>query len=466
MFSSLIINLVIILFFAFGIYITSQLGVIQIKDFMLGWKKMMQLNESDSGISSFSAAALAIGGRIGTANIAGVTVAIYLCGYGVIFWLWVATFIGMVISFAETSLSQLFKEYDEEHLYLSGPMVYIERGLGEKYKPLALIYGVLLILTVGLVYVLLHAKVISNTVLAFAGVYESLPLELFLVAVTLIMATYVLFGGPQKVAKTTAYIVPVMTISYVLLVLIIAAENITFIPKFFELIFASAFTSSGILGGSILSVIMISSALSIFSSEAGLGTSTFAAGLANGTHPAQQAFVNMVTIFIDTVICTLTAFVIMLAIESHAIFTTIGMTNGMTMRSFAYAYQGGEMLLVMFVLVFTFTSLITSISYAYQAIKIFTHNRSIRQYKQISIAYTIAVFSIILISPWVALEAGAFQIIICLTSAMLLVINLFAIYKLRKNVFKVYNHFKQNGNSFKSKDIGLKYLSEENDIWS
>lgn len=466
MFSYVVISLIVGLFFLFGGYLTCKLGIIQIKDFKFGWKNMMRLNESKSGISSFSAATLAIGGRIGSANIAGVTVAIYLCGYGIIFWLWIATFIGMVISFAETTLSQLFKEYDENHLYLSGPTVYIERGLGKKYQPLAVVYGLLLILSVGLLYVLVHVKVISNTVLAFAGIYQSLPLELFLVVAILIIAIYILVGGPRKVAKTTAYVIPVITISYMLLVLIIALEHISFIPKFIELAFTSAFSSSGILGGSILSVIVISSALSIFSSEAGLGTSTLAAGLANGAHPAEQGLVNMLTIFIDVVVCTLTAFVIMLATTNDVIFITIGKISELTIRSFAYTYQGGEILVVTFVLVFAFTSLITSILYGLQVIKIFTHRSSDKKYKRISLIYLGTVFLIILISPSISLESGLFRILIGLITGLLLTINMYAIFKLRKVVFKVYYDYKKQDDAFKSKDVGLEYLNEKNDIWS
>ncbi len=459
--TSIVIGFVLIV----GTYLTYKLNFIQVREFNRGWIKMFRANQTKNGLSSFSAAALAIGGRIGTGNIAGVSFAIYLCGFGVIFWLWIAAFLGMAISFVETTLSQVYKEYDEDGEYLSGPMVYIERGIGGRAKRLGTLYGILLAFTIGFSYLIIHTTTITSSVLAFTGVHQNLKLELFLVVIIVIVASYILYGGTKKVARVLAYVVPVMMLAYIVLVVLIGLSHLSFIPRFFYLVISNAFTPGGIIGGTFISSVVVATALSTLSSEAGLGTSTLAAGLANGSHPVQQGFVNMNTIFIDVVICTLTAFVIMLAIDSADLFINVANTSELAMKSFEYAYDGGGVLLLMFILVFTFTTLIASITYGMQVIKLLMLNRSYHAYKVVLNSYLVAVMILILITPLLNLHNSMMIPIIGIASATLLAINTFAIFKLRHVVFKTYKHYHTVGHDFKASDIGVEFKDNKNDIW-
>lgn len=458
----------IVVFFAImslGIYFTKRTKFIQVREFRRGWVKMFRQNDSSQGLSSFSASILAIGGRIGTVNIAGVSLAIYLCGYGVIFWMWVASFLAMAISFIETTLAQVYKEYDGQGEYVSGPMVYIKRGLGSKYRFLGVIYGGLLVFTVGFTYILLHTRIITQSILAFAGVNHNLKLEIYLVSIIALIAFYVLYGGTHKVAHVLAYIVPVMLLTYVWLVLMIAVSHLGFIPQFFYLVLSNAFTANGVLGGSFLTVIIVATTLSTLSSEAGLGTSTLATGIANGSHPAQQGFASMITILIDTLICTLTAFVIMLAINGNSIYVNIDNPSDLAMQSFAYGYKGGETLLLMFILVFTFTTILTSISYGTQVLKLLMLNKDCKQYNCAIKIYIFAVIGLILLSPVINIMNNNTIEFIAFASILLLAINTFAMFKLRHVAFATYKHYHQVGHRFKAKDINLKLEDNDDDIW-
>lgn len=458
----------VIVFFAIislGVYFTRRTGFIQVREFKRGWIKMFRHNESTNGLSSFSASSLAIGGRIGTGNIAGMSLAIYLCGYGVVFWLWVASFLGMAIAFIETTLSQVYKEYDEDGEYLSGPMVYIERGLKSKYSFLGKIYGICIVFTVGFMYILLHTHMITQSVLAFTGVTHDFKLELYLVSIIALIAGYIVYGGTVKVAHILAYIVPVMLLAYVWLVAIIAITHITFVPKFIGLVISSAFTTKGVLGGSLITMWIVATTLTTFSSEAGLGTSTLANGLANGSHPAQQGFVSMITIFIDTVICSLTAFVIMLALNSDSLFVDVHNTSELAINSFAYAYDGGEALLLMFILVFTFTTILTSISYGTQAIKLLMLNRSYKAYRLVMRIYLTAVIILIMSAPILNVSNTDLSAVIIFAMLTLLAINTFAMFKLRHVAFDTYQHYQNVGHDFKAKDIELEYEDQIDDIW-
>lgn len=448
-----------------GIYLTFKLKLVQVRDFNRGWKKMFRSNQTDTGLSSFSAAALAMGGRIGTANIAGVAFIIFLCGYGVIFWLWVAAFFGMAISFVETTLAQIYKEYDEDGTYLSGPMVYIERGLDAKYRVLGKIYGLLLTFTVGFMYLIIHTSMITQSIMAFSGVTQNLKLEIFIATFITIIAAYILFGGTKKVASILAYIVPVMMIAYIWLVIMIAFTHIGFVPEFFKLVLAGAFNPQGVLGGSILTMIVVATALSTLSNEAGLGTSTFAGGLANGSHPAQQGFANMITIFIDVLICTLTAFVIILALESGSIYVDVANTSELAMQSFADAYHGGSVLLLLFILVFTFTTIIASITYGTQVIKLLMLNHSYKAYKMVLNSYLGLVLILILVTPYFQISNSILTGMVGLATIVLLSVNMFTIFKLRHVAFDTYDHYHHVGHEFKAKDINVDYKDQIDDIW-
>ncbi len=457
--------IVMLLVIGLGVYLTLKTNVIQVREFKRGWIKMLRANQSAHGLSSFNAAAIAIGGRIGTGNIAGVAFAIYFGGYGTIFWLWVVGFLGMATSFIETTLAQIYKEYDEEGAFISGPVIYISRGIGGKFNLLATLYGVLIAFTVGFMYIAIHTNTITTSILAFTGVTQNIALESFMSTVIALVAAYIIIGGTKKVGKVLAYIVPVMMLSYIVLVVLIGLENLSFIPEFYRLVISQAFTPSGVVGGSILSVITISTALSTLSNEAGLGTSTLAAGLANGSHPTQQGFVNMITIFIDVLVCTMTAFVIILALESGSIFVDITNTSELAMESFAFAREGGSIFLLMFIIVFTFTTLVTSITYGLQIIKVLMLNQTFRRYRMVSATYLLLVLTLIVSSPFVSWVHTNMSYVVVYASITMLLINLVAITKLHKVALAAYDHYNTVGHDFKSTDINVDYKDNVDEIW-
>jgi AGCS family alanine or glycine:cation symporter len=86
---------------------------------------------SAKGVSSFQAFSIAIAGRVGTGNIAGVATAIAMGGPGAVFWMWMIAFLGSASAFIEATLGQIYKQVKEGE-YRGGPAYYIEKGLGMK----------------------------------------------------------------------------------------------------------------------------------------------------------------------------------------------------------------------------------------------------------------------------------------------------------------------------------------------
>ncbi len=131
-----------------GIFFTFRLGFIQIRHFGHMFSVLRNSRKSDSaGISSFQALCTSLAARVGTGNLAGVAVAIYLGGPGAVFWMWAIAFLGAGSAYIESALSQVWKEQVHGE-YRGGPAYYIEKGL--KSRPLGIAFAILTVFGCGL----------------------------------------------------------------------------------------------------------------------------------------------------------------------------------------------------------------------------------------------------------------------------------------------------------------------------
>ena len=114
---------------AVGIYFTLRLGFLQIIHFPEMIRSVLGSRSVDrSGITPFQALCTSLASRVGTGNIAGVAIALYLGGPGAIFWMWMVAALGMATAFAESTLAQLYKVRDEDGNYRGGPAFYMAKG--------------------------------------------------------------------------------------------------------------------------------------------------------------------------------------------------------------------------------------------------------------------------------------------------------------------------------------------------
>jgi AGCS family alanine or glycine:cation symporter len=115
-------------------------------------------------------------------------------------------------------------------------------------------------------------------------------------------------GGNNGVVRTTAALVPVMGVFYILFALTALVINIGNLPAMIKMIFANAFEYKAIFGGMAGSVLLLGLKRGLYSNEAGIGSAPNAAAAADVSHPVKQGLVQMLSVFIDTnIICTATA---------------------------------------------------------------------------------------------------------------------------------------------------------------
>ncbi|MFX3625449.1 MAG: alanine/glycine:cation symporter family protein [Ectobacillus sp.] len=267
-------------------------------------KLMFQGKSSESGVSSFQALAIALSGRVGTGNIAGVATAIAFGGPGAVFWMWAVAFIGASSAFIESTLAQIYK-VKQDGQYRGGPSYYIEKGTGMKWFAVLFAMAALLAMSV------LMPGVQSNSIaLGVKNAFGIQPIVTGGVIVSLL--GLIIFGGVKRIAHVAQVVVPFMALGYILVSVVIVFMNITKLPDVLSLIFKSAFALDSAFGGLIGMAVSWGVKRGIYSNEAGQGTGAHPAAAAEVSHPAKQGLVQAFSVYIDTLfVCSATAFMIL-----------------------------------------------------------------------------------------------------------------------------------------------------------
>ena len=297
----------VVLILGVGLLFTVGTGGVQFRRLKDMFHSVKKGGSKEVGISSLSSFLISVGGRVGTGNMAGVATAICFGGPGAVFWMWVAALIGGATSFAECTLAQIYKTKDPNGKeYRGGTTFYIEKGLNCKW--LASLYAFFGICSSG------FCMYLANTSALVDAVQESFGLSRILISLTVAVVFIIfVFGGIKSISSFANKLVPAMTIIFIVASIAVIFTHISALPGVFALIIKSAWNLQAGFGGMIGAAVTMGIKRGVFSNEAGQGSGTFAAGAAEVEHPAQQGLVQVLAVFVDTlVICTLTAVTILI----------------------------------------------------------------------------------------------------------------------------------------------------------
>ncbi len=257
-------------------------------------------------ISSFQAFAVSVATRVGTGNLAGVASAIAIGGPGAVFWMWVIALVGSATAFVESTLAQLFKQKHKDS-FIGGPAYYIQRGLHQRW--MAVTFAVLITLQFGLSNNSIQANTICGAMHEAFGWSPA-----WVGGVLAIVGLFIVFGGIQRIAHVSAFLVPLMAIGYMVLAIVVVVMNIEQIPHVFKLIVLDAFGIEKVAGGGIGVTIMLGVKRGLFSNEAGEGSAPNVAATAAVSHPVKQGLIQALGVFTDTLlVCSCTAFIILIS---------------------------------------------------------------------------------------------------------------------------------------------------------
>lgn len=420
-----------------GLYYSIRLGFPQFryaKDISHVIKKNLK---SDSNVSGFAALATAVGGQVGTGSLVGVATALVAGGPGAIFWMWMTALLGMIITFAETVLGQVYRVKLEDGTYRGGPAYYVRFGL--KSKIMSVITAFFYVIGVGLCIAFMQTNSIAQ---ALTGVSNINPLYIGIVIT--IIAAIVTIGGVKRLTDISSKIVPLMAGLYILAVLFILITNITKVPAMLADIFKGAFgikqAFAGLGGYTIMQAFRYGVARGLFSNDAGNGIAGIMHASADVKHPAEQGFLGMFGTFVTTIIiCTLTAFAIMLT-------GVLGNgSDGIVLVQDAFQSQLGNIgrwMIFFAMLMFGFTTLIADLFYGETNILlIFKEKNKIPLW-----IYRIIAFAMFIISTQLELDVvwGIIDVFVGVI-VFINVISLFLLFKKVKEVMNDYERQKREG---------------------
>ena len=298
----------IIMLLGVGLYFTFRTKFIQVRMLGESIRVITEKKKDDNAVSSFQALMVSTASRVGTGNIVGVANAIAIGGYGAVFWMWIIALVGGASAFVESTLAQVYKKRDENGGSYGGPAYYIEAALHSRV--LGIVFAIALIATyaVGFNMLCSYNLITSFSGYSFYGNPETSIVPLVGGAILAVLVGICVLGGGKRVVKVTSIMVPFMGIVYILMAIIVCVLNIEMIPGVLKNIFVSAFDFKAIFGGFAGSAVMQGIKRGLYSNEAGVGSAPNAAAAADVSHPVKQGLVQMLSVFIDTLlICTATA---------------------------------------------------------------------------------------------------------------------------------------------------------------
>ncbi|WP_283131212.1 alanine/glycine:cation symporter family protein [Enterovibrio norvegicus] len=451
-------SVLIYLLIGSGLYFTVRTGFLQFRSFghMISLIKGSR-SGADGGISSFQAFSTSLAARVGTGNMAGVAVAIYLGGPGAVFWMWITALVGMSTSFAESTLAQAYKVNHDDNTFRGGPAYYMEKGLGQRW--MGILFAICLIIAFGLAFNGVQSNSIAAAMNTAFGTDNTWVGILLAVAVAPII-----FGGMRSVSRVAELIVPFMAIGYLIVALYVIAINITVLPDIFATIIKSALGFEQAAGGALGAAMMQGIKRGLFSNEAGMGSAPNAAATATTrpNHPVAQGYVQMLGVFIDTiVICTATASIILLSgmLDTTSDLTGIALTQAALVTEVG---DWGAQFIAIAILLFAFTSLIANYSYGESNIEyIFKSKLAINIYRVAVLAMVVVGAVIDLPTVWALAD---------LSMGMMAIVNLVAVLALSGVVIALLKDYEAQRKEGKTPTFDRKKFPQldkqiDKDVW-
>ncbi|MDQ0222974.1 alanine/glycine:cation symporter family protein [Streptococcus moroccensis] len=340
-----------------GLYLTIRLGFLQLRKLPKAIRLIFKADNVGHGdVSSFAALCTALAATVGTGNIVGVATAVKAGGPGALFWMWVAGLLGMATKYAEGVLAIKYRQVNADGSISGGPMYYITRGLGEKWRPLAIFFS-LAGLSVAFFGMGTFTQVNAITG-ALQGSFNWSPT--IMAPLLAILVAIITFGGIQSISKVSTKVIPFMALFYLLASLWIVVLNWQKMPEVLAMIFEGAFTPMAALGGfagsTLRTAMQNGVARGVFSNESGMGSAPIAAAAAKTEWPAEQGLISMTGTFIDTiVICSLTGIVLLLT----GVWSGDAAGAAMTQAAFNTTMPGiGPLILTLSLTLFAFTTIL------------------------------------------------------------------------------------------------------------
>lgn len=445
--------ILIIMLVGVGVYFTIRTRGVQfrlVKDGIISMlDKAGEGEEGEKKVSSFQALMISTASRVGTGNIAGIATAIVAGGPGAVFWMWIMALIGGASAFIESTLAQVYKVRVDGQ-FRGGPSYYMERALGKRW--MGILFSILLIICFAYGFNGLQSYNMSSALTYYIDDYSNTIWPMVVGIILAAAAGFIIWGGVHRIGFISSVIVPIMAVAYILIGLVTMLVHISELPQIFAMILKNAFDFKAMAGGFAGSAVVIGIKRGLFSNEAGMGSAPNASSSAEVDHPVKQGLVQVISVFIDTIlICSSTAMMLLVSgIEGQS-----EVLDGIPYVQAAISSNVGEWgihFITFSIFAFAFSSLIGNYYYAESNILFIKNNKVL--------LFIFRVTCLVAIFLGAQADFGLVWNIADITMGFMAIVNIIAIFLLGKVAFKVLDHYerkkKQGENPvFYEDEVGL-----------
>jgi alanine or glycine:cation symporter, AGCS family len=407
-----------ILIMGLGIYFTIKSRYFQVRKFPAVMRTFTSKEHAENeGHHPIKILLTAMGGSIGIGNIVGICTAIQIGGPGALFWVWIAGFLGMLLQYSEVYLGMKHRSIDKDGNILSGPMYFLPKAFKNMQWPSKIVAILLSVYAIEL----FMFNVISSSISVNWHINKVL-----VVCVFLALIVFTVKGGIKRISQASVMILPVFLLIYSAMSIWVLAHHVDVTPKVFALIFKAAFTSQAGIGGFAGSTFLLTISMGLsrgaYAGDIGIGYNSIIHGQTSEKHPHKQASLAIVGIFLNTfILCTISS---LLVLATGTWMENIDVTM-MIQKSLGMYFPYMQFFMPIFLFLLGYLTLIT---YFFVGQKCAEY---ISAKKGKIIYFTYALISLPLFAFVDPKEAF---LIMSLSGAILLVINLIGMFILRKDV--------------------------------
>lgn len=406
-----------------GLYFSIKLGFpqLKLKSLFKGFK-----GDHKSSVSPFKSLTMSLAARVGVGSLAGIALAIYIGGPGTIFWIWVTGIITSINTFCESYMGAKYQEKDGD-AYKGGPSFYIAKGL--KNKKLAAIYSVLIIIA----YIVGFMTIQANTITT--SIHEYYHIKPIVIGIILAVISFLsIMKGLDRIVNITSKLVPIMGIGYIILSLLIIIMNLEKIPSVLLEIITNAFNTKAISGG-IISTFIIGIQRGVFSTEAGLGTGAIASSCSHSPNKIGLGLIQILGIYFTVfIVCTSTALIVLTSDYTNLSFENM---NGIELTQHALNYHLGKtgiVVLMLSLISLAYSTIVAGYYYGESSLKYLVKNVTKTHINILKIITVLLLIIGSVTSPTLLWN------IVDILVAVLSIINMYALLKLRKEIIFDYNN--------------------------
>ena len=426
--------ILIFLLVGIGIYFSCCTRGVQFRLLKDGLKSLLVQTDKEEGkrkISSFEALMISTASRVGTGNIAGVATAIAAGGPGTVFWMWITAIIGGASAFIESTLAQVYKVKGEEGTFRGGPSYYMERGLKKRW--MGVLFSVLLIICFGYGFNGLQTFNISSALEYYIPNYRNTSWPMVTGLLLAVATGLVIWGGVHRIGIISSVLVPIMAVAYIGIGYVSLLMNIKQLPGIIKMILESAFNIRAIAGGMLGTTIITGVKRGLFSNEAGMGSAPNASASADVDHPVKQGLVQMISVYIDTILVSTSTAMILF---SSGIVGESGRLDGIPYVQAAIRENVGDWgihFITISIFAFAFSSLIGNYYYAESNLLFMSNNNTLLQVFRMT-----CVFAVFLGAQ---VDFDLIWNFADVTMGLMAIVNIIAIFMLRKQAYQVLEHY-------------------------